>query len=508
MRRFVARHDSLAARMVGASALLALLVAAVFAAEQVAVSSLRQATRAEARSKDVGRAAVGLEAAVLDLDSGLRGYVLSGNPRLLGRRRSARAALPSRLAALGGLVGNDPAQRQRVGELGALINSYEADYAIPLIAIFRASPAAARTPVASAEGERRIESIRRRFARLLALEDAKASASAAAARRRSDRALVIGIGGLVFSATLVLVLGVYLAHSIGRPIQAVATAATRLAGGELSARLAAVGPAEIGELTSAFNSMAESLEQGRRELEEQNELLRERERLKTELVGIVSHELRTPLTSILGFTNVLLRRPLDEPDRGRYLRIVDEQARRLKDLVDDFLDLQRIEEGGLELKQELIDVVGLLREQEQLFVVQSSRHRLRCELPADRTLRVRGDPDRLTQVIGNLLSNAIKYSPEGGEVELSGEGRGGLVCVRVRDHGIGIPLEQQPRIFTKFFRGAAAERGIPGTGLGLALAREIVEAHGGRIGFDSTTNQGSTFWIELPAATSNPSARA
>src|SRR5439155_25229211 len=154
-------------------------------------------------------------------------------------------------------------------------------------------------------------------------------------------------------------------------------------------------------------------------------------------------------------------------------------------LVDGFLDLQRIEEGGLELKQELIDVVGLLREQEQLFVAQSSRHRLRCELPTDRALRVRGDPDRLTQVIGNLLSNAIKYSPEGGEVELSGEGRGDVVRVRVSDHGIGIPSEQQPRIFTKFFRGAAAERGIPGTGLGLALAREIVEAHGGTIGFDS-----------------------
>lgn len=490
--------------MVGACALLALCVGAVFAIEQLAVSSLRGATSAETRSKDVGRAALALEASVLDMESGLRGYLIDDKPALLQPWRQARTTLPGRLAALKRLVVSDRAQSARVGSLAEAISSFQHDYALPLIAIAGISPAAARTPVVNAEGERRVEAIRSQFGRLLAVEDERAGASAASARTHAHRALVLGIGGIVLAVGLVLLLGLYLARSIGRPIRAVAAVASRLADGDLSARLAGGGPGEIAVLTTSFNAMAVSLKRNRDELEAQNQLLSERERLKTELVNIVAHELRTPLTSILGFSNTLLSRSVEPEDRQRYLEIIDEQARRLASLVNDFLDLQRIEAGGLELKQELIDLVALLREQEQLFAIHSPRHTITCRLPADDPLRVRGDRDRLSQVLSNLLSNAIKYSPEGGEVEVSGAPHGKTIRVRVRDHGIGIPREEHARIFTKFFRGDAAARGIPGTGLGLTLAREIIEAHGGAIGFDSTLDRGSTFWIELPAAPTTP----
>ena len=220
--------------------------------------------------------------------------------------------------------------------------------------------------------------------------------------------------------------------------------------------------------------------------------------MKTELVNIVSHELRTPLASVLGFTSLLLKRDFEPDTRRHYLGIIDAQARRLAALLEDFLDVQRIEHEGVDLATERIDLAMLLDEQAQLYAAQSPKHRLEVALE-ERPLTVRGDPGRLAQVVGNLLSNAIKYSPEGGTVALAAKRSGDGVRVIVRDEGLGIPADQQSRIFTKFFRGDVGATGITGTGLGLAVSREIVEAHGGRIGFDSDPGTGSTFWLELPS---------
>jgi signal transduction histidine kinase len=311
--------------------------------------------------------------------------------------------------------------------------------------------------------------------------------------------VALAIAGLILSAVLIIGFGVYLARSIARPVRSVATAATRLAAGE-SPGLQEGGPGEVGELTVAFNRMAEQLERSHAELEEQNAKLRESERLKTELVSVVAHELRTPLASVLGFTSFLLsHHDLDPEEQRRYLEIVDAQGRRLSALVDDFLDVERLEEGKLTLAQELVDMAALVREQAQLFVGQSTRHSVDINLPP-KPLPVRGDSHRLAQVVANLLSNAIKYSPDGGVVEIAGEQDRNLVRVSVRDEGLGISDDLQDRIFNKFVRGGGAARGISGSGLGLTIARSLVEAHGGRIDFKSAVGQGSTFWVELPAA--------
>jgi signal transduction histidine kinase len=495
MKRSRLSSLSLQNRLMAGSAVLAVLVVGVFVALILALSALREATKQEARSKDVTTAALNLEKLALDVDTGVRGYVLTnGQDKFLEPFDNAQEQLPKRLTAFEQLASSEPSQRSRAMQLTTAIRNYVDEYAVPVsnLTNFGAGRLAEATV-----GKERIDDIRTRFKRFLAAENVLADQRERSADSKSRHAIELGVAGLAGTAVFVLLFGLYLARSIARPVREAAEGASRLAGGDLALRLRQEGPGEVGELTRSFNQMAESLEGARVELEEQNAQLRESERLKSDLVNTVSHELRTPLSGVLGFTKLLLTREFDSETRRHYLGIVDAQARRLSELIDDFLDVRRIEEGRFERARELLDVGTLLREEAQLYSAQSRRHQLALELPRT-PLRVLGNPDRLRQVIGNLLSNAIKYSPLGGVVELEAEADGDAVRVEVRDQGIGIPAHQQPQIFTKFFRGDAAASGITGTGLGLAVSRDIVEAHGGRIGFTSTEGEGTTFFVELP----------
>ena len=489
---------TLARRMWLASAALALLVGAAFTALILAVSAQREATDRESRSKDVSAESLQLERVVSDVESNFLGFAVDGSQISLKAYRAASNRLEGQLANLTALVQDDASQRVKAQRLETQIREYAFASLPPLVEILEEVPGMIKNnPGLTRSVNAQTDEIRRLFAGFRAEENKLAAEAAGDADHRTDIAVLVGGVAVGASMALIALFGIVLARSIGRPVRAVADGAGRIAGGELSLRLPEEGPGEVGELTRAFNSMAERLEVSHHELEQQNEELRESERGKTELVSIVSHELRTPLASVLGFTALLLKREFDPPTRRHYLGIVDAQARRLAALLEDFLDVQRIEHEGVDLAPEKIDLAALIDEQAQLYAAQSPKHELAVDL-AERPLTVRGDPGRLAQVVGNLLSNAIKYSPEGGTVQLVAARSGDNVRLAVHDEGLGIPEDQQSRIFTKFFRGDAGATGITGTGLGLAVSREIVEAHGGSIGFDSDPGEGTTFWLELP----------
>lgn len=225
---------------------------------------------------------------------------------------------------------------------------------------------------------------------------------------------------------------------------------------------------------------------------------KEVDRLKDELISTVSHELRTPLTTLRGFVELLLARDFPPEKERQFLGIVDQETLRLTRLIDDFLDIQRIESGCQEYRFESLDVLPLLRDMAELFLKSDHKHTICVDAPAGLPL-VRADGERIRQVLENLISNALKFSPAGGEILLRARQVGNEIEISVTDPGIGIPAEEIPKLFSKFYR---VERPgmprFPGTGLGLALVREIVQKHGGRVWAESELGRGSTFHFTLP----------
>jgi signal transduction histidine kinase len=507
MRSWWAR-SGLAVRIAVSAFLVGLGLALVFAVLFLAITGLRDRSNEAQHSQEVIATANQLQTLVIDLETGVRGFALTNNRTYLRPWTRAQQMYPGEMQKLLTLTADNPQQHARAMEIRRRVNVYLKNYSRPLVSFMLRNPILTG-PILQHEikaGNAQTQRLRGKFATFLDTETALGDERVNTAHSTAEHALVVGGIGLVAALLLILLGALYINRAVAGPVREAAEAAEHIAGGDFSERLRTDGPGEVGQLEQAFNTMAASLERSLADLEERNQTLVESEQTKSELVSNVSHELRTPLASVLGFSSLMLDRELPPDEMRRYLEVIRTEARRLAELLNDLLDIQRIEQGSIELKLDDVDLNDLLAAQVTLYSAQSANHELRLDA-AEEPVFVYGDRDRLAQVIGNLLSNAIKYSPEGGAVEVSASLVGDEAWIWVRDEGLGIPADNQQRIFTKFFRGDVGRaRGISGTGLGLVLARQIVEAHGGEIGFESEDGKGSTFWLQLPAAAAGASS--
>ncbi|MBN1123318.1 MAG: HAMP domain-containing histidine kinase, partial [Anaerolineae bacterium] len=227
---------------------------------------------------------------------------------------------------------------------------------------------------------------------------------------------------------------------------------------------------------------------------------KELQQMKDTFLSTAAHELRTPLTAVQGFSEILLTRKLKEDRKTTYLKMINEQAVHVAKIINELLDISRLESGqGMTINAEIFDLCQTIREVVHPFIETSTIHEYLFEFQTD-PLMVHGDPFRLGQVINNLVSNATKYSPDGGTVTIRLATVGDYAEVTIQDEGFGIsPIEQQ-HIFEKFYRADAAESVAGGTGLGLTIARLIIEMHEGKIWADSRKGQGSRFIFTVPLA--------
>jgi signal transduction histidine kinase len=290
--------------------------------------------------------------------------------------------------------------------------------------------------------------------------------------------------GALGAIAIALVLGTFLARTISQPVREITAATQQVAQGDLGTQVPVRAGDELGELATSFNQMSADLAQA-------NEMRRQ-------MTADIAHDLRTPLSVILGYTESLSSGRL-EPSPETF-DIMHAKARHLQHLIDDLRTLALADAGELPLAKRPVSPDALLEHTALAHMVQAQKQAITLGVEAEPDLpSVIVDPERFAQVLGNLVSNALRYTPEGGQIVLRSRKDLDSVLLQVHDNGSGIAPEDLPHIFKRFYRAAKARPQNGESGLGLAIAKSIVEVHEGTIAVESPPGQGTTFTIRLPA---------
>jgi signal transduction histidine kinase len=295
--------------------------------------------------------------------------------------------------------------------------------------------------------------------------------------------LALGAGA-VGAALVAVLLGVFLARTITRPVAALTAAARRMAKGDLAQSVNVRSSDEVGELAAAFNQMSAGLARA--------------DHARRQMTADIAHELRNPLTVMGGYLDAM--RAGDLPPTPARLEAVYEEIEHLERLVEDLRTLSLADAGALSLNRQALAPGELLSRVAARYAQQAGQKEIALTVQAARDLPpIRVDEARMMQVFSNLVSNALRYTPTHGQVSLSANANGNTVHFEVADTGEGIRPEDLPRVFERFYRADQSRYGGDGeVGLGLAIAKAFVEAHGGKIGARSTPGKGTTFVVDLP----------
>jgi signal transduction histidine kinase len=470
----------------------AVLLVVLVLVSSVAVLSFRAADAEARRTEDVLVRLEALQSAVLSAETGLRGYLIVEQEDFLVPYKGAFGTIADHVTFLRPKLRG--ASAADLGEIEATMDEWRREFAEVALARQRADDeVGVLSLTSSGAGKRRTDRVRELVTSIgvrtrVDLDDQRADAG-----RRGTAGILAGGAAVAALVATSFWSRRRLQILVGDPLRMLAATAHQIGEGDLAARASGAGVAEVDQLASAFNAMAG-------ETEATVAGLRELDRMKSEFVSVVSHELRTPLTSIRGSLGLVASGAMGElpTDAHEMLRIAVTNTDRLVRLINDILDLERIESGieALQLAPNSLDEIV----DEAVRSVEGTAQQAGITLatvPSGAV--VQADHDRLVQAVTNLLANAVKFSDPGATVRVDAVERGVWVALRVIDQGRGIPAGKLESIFGRFQQVDASDaREKGGTGLGLAITQSIVERHGGRIEVTSEIGKGSTFTIALP----------